>query len=375
MKTVKYLLPLFFLLGILLLCGCTGKEEKKIKEVVKQELDLLKNLDSDTTKKYLSYQELFSGEDEEDAESTDIEEVSTLFFQDFDYKILDIDASKSKHSAKVSVRLSTLDAHALAEDFAKAKLKQEISQAANSASSDDASTSSLQNQYMLLKQLLKANDYQTVERNCTISLKATEKENETIWEIQRNDTLENDLVGGLMTYLSDPEILSPEDTLLVYLATLKNMTTDELGIYLNADSIASTDDTSKIDLAEALVEQVHSSFNYEIGETTVSGYHASVNVRITTFDSDAILENYQKELDTYLSSADAVIDGSSKRYEKSYNLLLDSIKANTARKSVDTTFTLINDGASWKLEDAGTVFGAALFGNLTSDPVEENQEA
>lgn len=373
MKTVKYLLPLFFLLGILLLCGCTGKEEKKIEEVVKRELDLLKNLDSGTTEKYISYQELFSGGEEDDAKSADIEEVFSLFFQDFDYKILDVDANKSKHYAKASVRLFTLDAHALAEDFAKAKLKQEISQAADDASSD-VSSSSLQNQYMLLDQLLKTGDYQTVERNCTISLKSTEKGNETVWEIQRTDTLENDLVGGLMTYLSDPEILSPEDTLLVYLDTLKNMTTDELGIYLNADSIASTDDVSKIDLAEALILQVHDFFDYEIKDTTVSGYHAAVNVNITTFDSDAILAHYQKELDDYLSSVDAVIDGSSKRYEKSYNLLLDSINTNTAVKTVSTTFNLINDGASWKLEDAGTVFGDALFGNLTSDPIEKNQE-
>ena len=370
MRTVKYLLPLFLLLGTLLLCGCSGKEEKKVEEVVKRELDLLKNLDSDTTEKYISYQELFSGGEEDVAKSSDIEEVFSLFFRDFDYKILDVNVNKNKHYAKASVRLITLDAHSLAEDFAKAKLKQEISQAADNASSDETS-SSLQNQYMLLNQLLKTDDYQTVERNCTISLKSSEKGNETIWEIQRTDTLENDLVGGLMTYLSDPEILSPEDTLLVYLDTLKNMTTDELGIYLNADSIASTDDISKIDLANALIDQVHSSFDYEIKDTTVSGYHAAVNVNITTFDSDAILDNYQKELDDYLSSVDAVIDGSSKRYEKSYNLLLDSIHANTSVKTVKTTFNLINDGASWKLEDAGTVFGAALFGNLTSDPVEE----
>ena len=36
--------------------------------------------------------------------------------------------------------------------------------------------------------------------------------------------------------------------------------------------------------------------------------------------------------------------------------------------------SLINDGASWKLEDAGTVFGQALFGTLSSSPVEDKQE-
>jgi len=58
------------------------------------------------------------------------------------------------------------------------------------------------------------------ERNCTISLSASQDE-EKNWEIRRNNSLENDLVGGLMNYLTDPDILSPEDTLTVYLDTLK----------------------------------------------------------------------------------------------------------------------------------------------------------
>ena len=373
MKSVRFLLPLLLLLCTFSLCGCTGKEEKKIEDAVKQELDQLKNLDSITTQKYISYQELFPGDTEDIAISSDIEEVFSLFFQDFDYKILDVNVDKDKQSAQANLRLVTLDAHALAEDFSKAQLKHEISQ---SASSEEATeqTISLEERYTLLNELLKSNDYQTVERNCTISLDASDKDGETSWEIRRTNTLENDLVGGLMNDLTDPDILSPEDTILVYLNTLKNMSAEELGNYLNADSIISTEDPAKISLAEALVKQVHSTFDYSIGETTVSGYTATVTANITTFDSDAILENYQKELDSYLASVDAVIDGAQKRYEKSYSLLLEYIEENTATKTVETTFTLINDGASWKLEDAGTVFGQALFGTLSSSPVEDKQE-
>ena len=373
MKSVRFLLPLLLLLYTFSLCGCTSKEEKKIEDAVKQELDQLKDLDSITTQKYISYQKLFPGEPEDITISSDIEEVFSLFFQDFDYKILDVNVDKDKQSAQANLRLVTLDAHALAEDFSKAQLKHEISQ---SASSEEATeqTISLEERYTLLNELLKSNDYQTVERNCTISLDASNKDGETSWEIRRTNTLENDLVGGLMNDLTDPDILSPEDTILVYLNTLKNMSAEELGNYLNADSIISTEDPAKISLAEALVKQVHSTFDYSIGETTVSGYTATVTANITTFDSDAILENYQKELDSYLASVDAVIDGAQKRYEKSYSLLLEYIEENTATKTVETTFTLINDGASWKLEDAGTVFGQALFGTLSSSPVEDNQE-
>ena len=372
MKSVKFLLPLFLLCTVLF-CGCTGKEEKKIDEVVKRELDLLKHLDSDTTQKYISYQEIFPGDIEDAAMSSNVEEVFSLFFQDFDYKILDTSISRDKESAKVNLRLVTLDARALAEDFSKAQLKHEIALAASDSGDDDQAVT-LEDRYKLLNLLLGDNEYQTVERNCTITLTSSQKGEETVWEIKRTYTLENDLVGGLMNYLSDPDILSPEDTLLVYLDTLKNMSTEELANYLNADSIVSTEDPNKISLADALVDQVHDIFDYSIGEATVSGYHASVKAEITTFDSEAILNSYQSQLDDYLSSADAVIDGAQKRYDKSYQLLIDSIKENKEEKTVTTTFNLINDGASWKLENAGTVFGQALFGTLSSSPVEDSEE-
>ena len=373
MKLVKFLLPLLLLCAILF-CGCTGKEDKKIGEVVKRELDLLKHLDSDTTEKYISYQEIFPGDIEDASKSSEVDEVFSLFFQDFDYKILDTSISRDRKSAQVDLRLVTLDARALAEDFSRAQLRHEIALTA-SDDEDEDQTVTLADRYALLNQLLSSNKYSTVEHNCTLSLTSSKKDEETIWEIKRTYTLENDLVGGLMNYLTDPDILSPEDTLLVYLDTLKNMSAKELSNYLNTDSIVNTEDSDKIKLANTLVEQIHNVFDYNIGEASVSGYHASVKADITTFDSEAILSNYQSQLDAYLSSADAVIDGAQKRYDKSYKLLLDSIEANEKVKTVSTTFNLINDGASWKLEDAGTVFGQALFGTLNSSLVEDNEQA
>lgn len=373
MKLVKFLLPLLLLCAILF-CGCTGKEDKKIGEVVKRELDLLKHLDSDTTEKYISYQEIFPSDIEDAAKSSEVDEVFSLFFQDFDYKILDTSISRDRKSAQVDLRLVTLDARALAEDFSRAQLRHEIALTA-SDDEDEDQTVTLADRYALLNQLLSSNKYSTVEHNCTLSLTSSKKDEETIWEIKRTYTLENDLVGGLMNYLTDPDILSPEDTLLVYLDTLKNMSAKELSNYLNTDSIVNTEDSDKIKLANTLVEQIHNVFDYNIGEASVSGYHASVKADITTFDSEAILSNYQSQLDEYLSSADAVIDGAQKRYDKSYKLLLDSIEANEKVKTVSATFNLINDGASWKLEDAGTVFSQALFGTLNSSPVEDNEQA
>ena len=180
----------------------------------------------------------------------------------------------------------------------------------------------MEERYLLLDQLLSNNNYATVERECTVELcNKGSNDDKDEWEIIRSHSLENNLVGGLMTYLSDNNLLSPEETLTVYLNTLKTMNTEQMGNYLGIESLFNTSDTDKNSIATALVELFHSTFDFNISSCDEESYNAVIQTKITTFDSNAILTAYQNELDTYLSSADAVIDGSVKRYEKSMQLL------------------------------------------------------
>ncbi|MDC7286432.1 hypothetical protein NXH76_01320 [Blautia schinkii] len=375
MKIAQRLLPLLLVILAVIGIGCSHVDKTVVEDVITNELDLLKNLDSKTTQKYISYKELFPDAGEEVKLSDEVKEVFSLFFQDFDYKILDIDVDKDKKTATASIRLSTMDAHTLAKDFAASQLKMEILEAADADSQNTEDiTISLEERYLILDQLLKTNEYDSVESNCTIKL-VDKGDKDEIWEIKRTYSLENDLVGGLMTYLSDPDILSPEDTLAVYLKTLKKMDMEEMSNYLGVESILNTSDTAKNAIASALVEQVHKNFNYEVKESSIDGYNAVVNTEISTFDSDAILSAYQKELDTYLSSPDAVIDGSQKRYQKSHELLLDSIESNTTVKTAPAAFHFTNDGVSWKLKDESSELGNAIFGTLTTSPVEDGDDA
>jgi uncharacterized membrane protein len=367
MNTVKRLLPFLYIILAVSIAGCSHTDKKEAKEAITKELDLLKNLDSETTQKYVSYKELFPDAAENTEYSDEVNEVFSLFFQNFNYKILDINVDKEKNTASASIRLFTLDAHELARDYAAARLEADIRDDADKTENTNDTTLSLEERYLLLHELLTANDYGTVEDNCTISL--TRKEG--IWEINRSYSLENDLVGGLITDLSDPDILSPAETLEVYLNTLQEMDLDEMSSYLGIESILDDGDTAKNALAEALVEQVHKNFNYNILESTINGYQATVPVEITTFDSNAILTAYQARLDTYLDSADAVIDGSAKRYQTSYDLLLEAIESNEETTTSTATLSLINDGVSWKLQDPSLELGNAIFGNLTTSPVTE----
>jgi hypothetical protein len=61
MKIVKRFIPLLivFIIFAILGASCSGKDKSKIEELIKNELNLLKNLDSDTVQKYVSYTELF----------------------------------------------------------------------------------------------------------------------------------------------------------------------------------------------------------------------------------------------------------------------------------------------------------------------------
>lgn len=371
MKTVKHLLA--FLMIILLsvfLCSCSQSAKAHAEKAIKKDLDLLKNLDSETTMQYISYQELFPDSDDSTKLSADIKEVFSLFFQNFDYKILDISVDSDEKNASAQLKLTTLDAEALASDFVSASLQEEILETASGKENDNGN--SLEQRYLLLYKLLKNNTYSSVERNTSIQLNNLGSSSEPDWEITHSSSLENDLVGGLITYLSDPDLVPPAETLTVYLKTLQEMDVKQMANYLGLDSILNTSDSAKNAIASALMEQFHSCFNYKISSTSVSGYLAEVDAELTTFDSNSILTQYEKELNTYLASADAVIDGSQKRYNKSHELLLDSIRNNQATITATATFHLTNDGASWKLENAGTELGNAIFGTLIASPVPED---
>lgn len=372
MKTVKYLLAFFFVFLAVSVCGCSHSAKTSAEKAIEKDLDLLKNLDPATTMKYISYQELFPDSDDNTELSDDIKEVFTLFFRNFDYKILDLSVDQDQKAAFAHIQLTTLNAETLAKDFVSASLQNEILQAASGEKITDSNENSMEQRYLLLHSLLEEQTYDTVDRNVSIQLINHGSSTEPDWEITHSYSLENDLVGGLIAYLSDPDLVSPDKTLDVYLKTLQEMDVQQMSNYLRLDSILSTSDSAKNAIASALMEQFHSCFDYKISNTSVSGYSARVNAELTTFDSDSILSQYEKELNTYLDSADAVIDGSQKRYNKSHELLLDSIKNNEATITATATFHLTNDGASWKLEDAGTELGNAIFGTLTASPVPED---
>ena len=356
MKRDKLLfLCFFFVLVTLMGTGCGAFEKSRIRKVLSEELGLLKAMDQGTEPDLLSYDLLFPGGFSGEGSSDEAKNALSLFFRSFSYKIRSVEVNNPDH-ATVQAVLTTLDPVAVAKDFSASRLENEIY-----AMVDQSFSSSVQNNpFYLLHQLLNTRKYQTTTAEAEIFL---EKENGE-WGIVKSPALEDTLTGGLLSSLSDPYVLSPEETLQVYFDTIGKMDQVELESFLGIDALSEEADTNHQQIAKALASQIRQHFDYTILESAVSGYTSQVFANITTFSAQAILQAYETSIGEYLASADALIDGYDARMEKAGSFLLESIMANTEVEETSHSFLLHNDGISWKLDSPGESLGAALLGTL-----------
>ncbi|BFL47817.1 hypothetical protein [Lactonifactor longoviformis] len=354
MKYSRKLL-LFTLLLLTFVClfgGCQKSEKSQVKAAATRELDLLKDLDDKTIEKYISYEDLYpSGEIHQEV-SSKIKNIFSRFYANFSYKILDIQVKDQ--TARVTVRLNTIDAETLAKDYSRASMKKRIASSAN----PEGVEYSLEDYYLLLGELLDENQYDTVENNCTLKLS---KENNT-WKLEHSSRLDDQLVGGFVSYLQDPNLFTPEEIVEIHFDTLKEFDTEQLNRYLGIDTLFDADDAYSRSLTQELTNQISDHFDYHILKESDDGHTATVTAEITSYDAKSILNSYEKKLDSYLNSSQAFADGESGRLKKSSQLLLNSIKANKSASSTKLDLTLINDGTSWKLQMNEDVAQAILGG-------------
>lgn len=350
----RLLLALFLMLS---LTGCDNTQQKQVKKAVVSEFDRLKELNSKTAQSYLASESLFPDASTSQAPSAVVEEVASQFFKNFDYKILKIHADETTASCRL--RITTLDAHTLAKDYQREYLTQAIMATANGQKFVDAS---LEQHYLLMKGLMEKKDYPTISNSCSINLVKDGRR----WKIQRDEDLKNQLVGGFITAAANPYLLTPSDTVDVYFDALKNMNADQMSVYLGLNNTLTDSNDDSQALTNALLQQVHACFSHRVVGSQDNGTTAKVDTEITSFSYDAIISNYNKKLDEYLATTDALIAGPSKRLTKSNELLVSSITDNTVTQAQTISLTLVNDGVSWKLQSNKQI-GTALFGEFDAD--------
>ena len=355
------------ILAAVLLASCFRSGSRSIRKVIARELDPLKKMDTNTVSKYVPGDILFPEGGGVEASSDEIGSVFTMFFKDFDYKVRSVKVSGDKANALVTVK--TPDSRSLAADYTSALLETLIMDQADDPSVSSADIS-LEERFLILNRLLSQNTYETVSNDCTISLNRVDGQ----WVIDQNSALKNSLVGGLISYLSDSELISPGETLRIYLEALSKMDIEQMSTFLGLENLLHSEDAGKSTIAQSLLEQIHENYDFTVGEESIDSYKAAVPASIVTLDGDAVLNAYQEAMTEYMNSPDALIDGAEMREQKSQELLLEQIQNDPPLSESETTFYLTNDGSSWKLENPGNSLSDALFGKLAQEPARQTSD-
>ena len=246
---------------------------------------------------------------------------------------------------------TNLDAQELAKDLCR-----EIYRDSLSYSHSDYDIHSA---FSLMKECLERNDYPEKTTTATIHLTS---END-VWTIDSTPELEDDLTGGLVSYLSDPYLLSPEDILDLTLAPFKDFTAEDWQSYLEISDVfaVGTDQADTID--QLLFQQIAAFFDYQITDVVQDGDDSKVTVNITSLDLNTVIESCLGPLRDYGTSTESIRASSEEFNRKTGEILITALEDNVSSTVTQITVLLHNDGHTWD-PVLDTSFTDALLGNL-----------
>jgi uncharacterized membrane protein YsdA (DUF1294 family) len=325
-------------------------------QAVAHELSLIQELDSDTIHSFVSYENLSNHSVPSAASEDSAAEAVNLFFQNFHYNILNEQIEDEE--ATVSVNITNLDMHALAQDLCRSMLRD------SAVIYPDADSSVTTDYYQPLCDTLQGNTYEQVVTTAYFHL----RQDETGWTILSDSTLEDELVSGFISYINDPYLLPADEVLSIHLDALKALSADQWIDYLSIEDLFSTwntDYASQIDAAYA--KQLASSFDYRIIKCTESrsDQTADAVVRITSIDMKTLLQSFREQLRQYASSSDSMHDDQSERSNETCRLLLSVLTEQHALTTTDVDLTLHNNGSIWDVT-YDDVFCDAVMGQISS---------
>lgn len=340
------LLCVFFLTG----CGYAGPEK-----AVRQEMEQIRKLDESTIENFISYEDIKVANASASEIGSEPAEAVKLFFKNFKYRIRSSSVSEDQTSAIVNLDITNIDAKELAKDLCRAIIQDTTIN--DNASSGDGITSS----FALMKQCLENNSYSLVTTKATVNLVKQDEE----WIIPESEDLEDELTGGLVSYLQDPYLLTPEDVLDCTLSVFSSFDADQWHTYLNSEDILGTgsDLADEIDLA--LCEQIARFFDYTIDDASQDGDTAEVSATITSLDLEAVMNSCRASLLAYAKTTESIRATDEEISQKTAELLLTALLENESSALHSVTVPLVNNGYSWELQP-DELFSSALIGGMVS---------
>ena len=348
-------IPVILILQLLLigfLFSWNQKQMRSPSQAVQYELSLIQELDSDTIQSFVSYESFINSQEYSGDVSQDASEAVNLFFKKFHYTIQNEEIDGD--AATVTVNITNIDTKALATD-----LRTEILR--NSLSLYPSDDSRNLNSYQLLRDTLEKESYETTVTTAHFHL----RQEGNGWVILADETLEDELVSGFITYMNDPYLLSAYTVLEVQLDALKALTAEEWMDFLGVEDVFATYNTEYYPLIdEEYISQLAGAFDYEILRCQEEGSQAEAVVRITSIDMNHVLTLYREKLLNY-AAAPASIRASSEEFSnETSRLLLESLQENQETTGTDITMTFDNNGTSWDVT-FDSEFTNAVMGNIS----------
>ena len=353
-KKILYRLSFFLFLCsfcAVILSGCSANKNSP-KGVVRKELNLIKNLDEETIESFSSYK-IFSESESLPAEIRQSAlEAMKLFFQNFSYKIEDTNITEDQ--AVVTVSITNIDARTLANDLCRAIIADSLNHPAKAEQSSVAFYSDL------LKYLLTQNQYELKTTTLEIPLEKIEG----IWTIISSSKLEDGLVGGLSSYMMDPDIVSAQELVEINLKYFQDMTPDQFLSYFGIDDIFSTSSSTADEIDLAFASQILDHLTYQIVSSNQTDSSAEVLVDITNLDLYSVLDSYKVALLAYAETADPILATEQERNEKTALLLLESLQETDEVTTNTLSIQLKNTGLIWEIQNTSELT-EAILGNIT----------
>lgn len=346
----------FQLLGISFLFSWNRSHMSSPSQIVQHELSLIEELDAETIQAFVTYDDLTNPDYpgySSDASSENACKAVNYFFRDFKYEICkeEIDGA----AATVTVQLTNIDMKALASDLCTAILRNSVTIYPVSAQASAANDF-----YRLLGDAISSNSYELVTTTAYFHLQKDEQG----WYILADQTLEDELVSGFISYINDPYLVSASDVLALQLDALKELDAAQWIDYLNLEDIFATynsDFYPQIDAAYAA--QLAEFFNYKILKCTESGDTATALVRVQSLDMTSVAAAYRQKLLSYAAASKSIRDDDLAFSNSTSQLLLDCLLENTEATFTDITIRITNNKTCWIVSfDAD--FTNALMGNL-----------
>lgn len=340
------------LLGLLL--SWNQKHMGSPSQAVQRELSLIQSLDTSTIKSYVSYETLTNSHISPGQIDEEAIDAVALFFQDFHYRILNEQVDGD--AATVNVSLTNRDMHALAQDLCTEILRQ------TAAIYPSEQTMTTSDYYHLLYETLSSETYSPVVTTASFHL----KKEETGWRILADETLEDALVGGFISYMNDPYILPVSTVLDLQLASMKELSAKDWKRYLEIEDLFATynaDYSEAID--DAYVRRLAEAYDYEILKCRETGDTASATVRITSLDMPGILAEYKKYLLAYAATTQSVRDNDIQVSNEVSRLLLQALEESTGTNATDIDLTFTNNGKAWEIY-FGSDFTNAVMGDINT---------